>query len=129
MRTVVIEHMNVPACGKFEIEWALRRLMGAPDLETDHLARMVAEHFQEDPKTGETYAKAAWKAYEQLQLRDHLMVGVCEQCGGKGGFMDTTIDRTGEWSSCHKCHGYGHTYSVDALYRLMGVPRVKANGG
>ena len=129
MRTVVIEHMNVPACGKFEIEWTLRRMMGDPDGDHETLARKVAQHFGEDSKTAETYVRAAWKAYEQLKLRDHLAVAVCEPCEGKGGYLDTTYDRTGAWTNCNHCHGYGHSYSVDALYRLMGVPRVKANGG
>lgn len=125
MRTIVIDHMNVPSCGKFEVEWALRKIMGDPGIPLTTLSGEVEAYFREDVQTADRYVHAARKAYDQLKFRDAIHVMECTECNGKGGFMDTTIDRTGEWAWCHKCDGYGHTFSMPALMRLAGVPRVK----
>lgn len=53
----------------------------------------------------------------------HVMT--CHECKGKGGFSDTTYDRTGEWRTCGECLGYGKEFSKRAVYRLLGLEKVK----
>lgn len=121
LRTITIDHMNVPSCGKFEVEWTLAKIMRDPDVSRIKLRKAVAEHFGETDDLADEFVRAADRAYSQLLLRQALRAKTCQPCEGKGGFNDTTIDRTGTWVVCHHCLGYGYEVDMHSLYRLMGI--------
>lgn len=57
--SIRIDGMDVPCCGKFEVEWALRQLLGQPWMSHAELSVKVAARFDEDIVTGRIYATAA----------------------------------------------------------------------
>ena len=121
LRTIEIEHMNVPSCGKFEVEWTLHKIMLDPGRSRTELSAAVAGHFGEPEELADEFVRAADRAYAQLLLRQALRVKPCQPCEGKGGFNDTTIDRTGTWVACSHCLGYGYQVDMHSLYRLAGI--------
>jgi hypothetical protein len=53
-------------------------------------------------------------------LRTAFGVKDCPECQGTGGFVDTTYDRTGTWSLCRECKGYGEIVDPIATAKLLG---------
>lgn len=56
---------------------------------------------------------------DRAALGAFLLIGECKKCTGKGGFLDTTYDRTGEWSSCRECGGTGRWFDPDRVRKLL----------
>lgn len=61
---------------------------------------------------------------DRAKLYTFLEVCTCNACKGKGGFMDTTYDRTGEWLSCASCGGTGQQFNADKVRGLLGLTRL-----
>lgn len=61
-----------------------------------------------------------WHANTRAAIAKYLQVDVCVSCKGKGGFLDSTYDRTGTWCSCNHCGGTGMSFSRVKLNQLMG---------
>jgi hypothetical protein len=58
-------------------------------------------------------------ATDKLALaRKALIPTKCTSCDGKGGFEDTTYDRTGAWVSCNLCQGAGETYDMRSVKKV-----------
>ena len=43
----------------------------------------------------------------EAKERVRLTTVQCTSCSGKGGYLDTTYDRTGEHVTCGRCYGSG----------------------
>ena len=118
LRTITIDHMNVPSCGKFEVEWTLHKIMLDPGRSRTELSAAVAGHFGETNDLADEFVRAADRAYAQLLLRTALRVRPCEQCDGDG--RDKLPGKV-HGRDCPHCGGYGYTFDRHQLYRLAGI--------
>ena len=61
-----IDGMDVPALGKFEAEWALRKIMGDPLMAKGYLIDAIMTNFQECREEATKFANAAFAKHAEM---------------------------------------------------------------
>lgn len=130
---------GVPSLGKYEPEWMLQRIMADPDQVRRKLIQEAIVQFDSSTEECREWLRAAEAKFCEMQkgdyhlvnakdvtdMRQYFGVEICSECKGAGGFLDTTYDRTGAWSTCTECNGYGEEFNAQKVRELCFMKKQK----
>lgn len=128
----VIDGVEVPSFGKYEVEWAYREMVRAPRMVLSVLTKKVSEHFDMSISAAIPFSEPAFARFcdrrDRETLRTYLSCVECFVCDGTGTITVGVDEDETDTFQCGQCRGTGMAYDDSLLYKLLGYPVKHVDG-